>query len=148
MVREIKLILDQELLNKYYVYYFSKHPRAKKTPIKKPRHPSINQWVLMTRLQKNSEKQKWKEFVIWWLDELKLSNMKLSRFEVTETVYFDTKRRTDPDNITPKWILDGFVESGFIVDDDGKHLSSLTLKTDYDKNWPRTEFLIKVLEDE
>ena len=43
------------------------------------------------------------------------------------------------DNTVPKFILDGFSESGFIVDDDGQHLKSLTLRTGYDKNNPRTE---------
>lgn len=147
MGREIKLILDQELLYKYYAYYFDKHSRAKNPPIKKPRHPSINQWVLMTRLQKNTEKQKWKDFVVWWIESLGLTNTKLSHFEIIETVYFDTRRRVDPDNVTPKWILDGFTEAGFIVDDDGDHLSSLTIKTGYDKDWPRTEFVIKILEE-
>ena len=56
-----------------------------------------------------------------------------------------TKRRIDPDNTVPKMILDGFVESGFIVDDDGGHLKSLTLKTNHDKNRPRTEIEITIL---
>lgn len=32
-----------------------------------------------------------------------------------------------------------FTESGFIIDDDGNHLKSLTLRTGYDKTNPRTE---------
>lgn len=55
-----------------------------------------------------------------------------------------SKRRVDCDNTVPKFILDGFSESGFIIDDDGKHLHSLTLKTGYDKDNPRTEIKIIV----
>ena len=38
----IKLILDNDLLEKYNEYYFKIHPRAKKKPIEKPRHTSLN----------------------------------------------------------------------------------------------------------
>ena len=69
----------------------------------------------------------------------KLENKKLDNFDITITVFFDTKRRHDVDNQVPKFILDGFTEAGFIVDDDEKHLHSLTLKTGYDKENPRTE---------
>ena len=69
----------------------------------------------------------------------RLENKKIDSFDITITVFFDTKRRHDVDNQVPKFILDGFTESGFIVDDDEKHLHSLTLKTDYDKENPRTE---------
>lgn len=65
--------------------------------------------------------------------------MKLDSFEIIITVFFDTKRRHDVDNQVPKFLLDAFTESGFIVDDDEKHLHSLTLKTGYDKKNPRTE---------
>jgi hypothetical protein len=44
--------------------------------------------------------------------------------------------------------MDGFTESGFIVDDDGLHLKALTLKTDYDKENPRTEIYVKILEND
>ena len=60
-------------------------------------------------------------------------------FDIVITVFFESKRRHDVDNQVPKFILDSFTESGFIVDDDEKHLHSLTLKTGYDKCNPRTE---------
>ena len=71
--------------------------------------------------------------------------MKIDNFEMTYKVYMPTKRRSDPDNFTPKFWNDGFTESGFIVDDDGKHLKKLTLIADYDKDWTRTEIEIKLL---
>ena len=69
-----------------------------------------------------------------------MENRQLDNFDVVMTVFFNTKRRVDCDNYSRKFILDGLTESGFIVDDDGKHLRSLTIKTDYDKEHPRTEF--------
>ena len=135
----IKLILDNKVLERYNTYYFLEHPRAKKKPIEKPYHPSINTWCILPRIQMNALKQKWKDFVCFWMKLEKLENKKLDSFNITITVFFDTKRRHDVDNQVPKFILDGFTEAGFIVDDDEKHLHSLTLKTGYDKENPRTE---------
>ena len=63
------------------------------------------------------------------INELGLQDKRLDNFEMTFTTYMPTKRRIDCDNTVPKFILDGFTESGFIIDDDGSHLKSLTLKT-------------------
>ena len=135
----IKLILDNDLLEKYNEYYFKIHPRAKKKPIEKPRHPSLNTWIILPRIQMNTLKQKWKDFCIFWMKLEKLDNKKLDHFEMIITTYFDSKRRTDLDNHVIKFILDGFTESGFIIDDDSKHLCALTFKAGYDKENPRTE---------
>lgn len=144
---ELNLVLDQKVLDGYNTYYFKKYPRRSKAPIEHPYHESINKWFVMQRPQMNALKQKWKEFCIWWIETLGYTNLKLDQFEMTFTTYMPTKRRIDPDNTTPKFILDGLSESGLIIDDDGKHLRSLTLKTDYDKERPRTEINIKILEE-
>lgn len=90
----------------------------------------------------NALKQKWKQFGVWFIKELGYSNMKLDNFDIIITVFFETKRRHDADNQVPKFLLDAFTESGFIIDDDESHLHSLTLKTGYDKLNPRTEIEI------
>ena len=140
----IKLILDNDVLDSYNKYYFSQHPRATKKPIEHPYHPSINQWMILPRMQMNALKQKWKDFMCWWIKSEKLTNLRLENFDILFTIYFSTKSRHDVDNQVPKFILDGFSESGFIVDDDEKHLRSLTLKTGYDKENPRTEIEIVI----
>ena len=144
---ELNLVLDQKVLDGYNTYYFKKYPRRSKAPIEHPYHESINKWFVMQRPQMNALKQRWKEFCVWWIETLGYTNLKLDQFEMTFTTYMPTKRRIDPDNTTPKFILDGLSESGLIIDDDGKHLRSLTLKTDYDKERPRTEINIKILEE-
>ena len=107
-------------------------------------HPSINTWMILPRIQMNQLKQKWKDFIVYWINSLGLQDRHLDSFEMTFTTYMPTKRRVDCDNTVPKFVLDGFSESGFIVDDDGRHLHSLTLKTGYDKDNPRTEIKIIV----
>ena len=114
----MKLILDNGVLDKYNKYYFSEHPKAYKKPIEHPYHPSINIWFIMRRPEMNALKQKWKDFVIWWINDLGYANKQLDKFNITFTVYFDSKRRHDLDNQVPKFILDGFTESGFIIDDE------------------------------
>ena len=139
------LTIDRNTLAEYAKHYFKEHPRARKVPIEHPYHPSINTWFIMQRPQMNALKQKWKDFCIWFIRKQKLDTCALEQFAMTFTTYMPTRRRIDPDNTVPKFILDGFSESGFIVDDDGSHLRSLTLMTDYDKENPRTEITINVL---
>lgn len=141
----LKLVLDYEVLNRYNAYYFKQYPRRKKVPIERPLHPSINTWMILRRPEMNNLKQTWKEFCQWWINDLGYQDYKLDKYEMTFITYMPTKRRSDPDNMSPKFIMDGFTESGFIVDDDGLHLKALTLKTDYDKENPRTEIYVKIL---
>ena len=143
---EYKLILDQSVIDKYCDEYFKIHPRSRKKPIEKPHHPFINTWMILPRIQMNALKQKWKDFGMWWINKLGYSDLKLDNFEMEFITYMPTRRRSDPDNTCPKFLLDSFTEAGFIIDDDGQHLKSLTLKTDYDKEYPRTEIIVKTID--
>lgn len=145
-MKEIKFEITNQTLEKYNEYYFSKHPRAKKIPIEHPYHPSINTWFILPRPQMNVLKQKWKDFGIWLMNDLGYAGMKIENFEIEYITYMPTRRRIDPDNTTPKFLNDALVESGFIMDDDGVHMKSLTLKTGYDKENPRTEITVRILD--
>ena len=116
---EYKLILDQHIIDEYADFYFSQHPRARKKPIERPMHPTINTWMILPRIQMNALKQKWKDFGVWWINKLGYENLKLEKFEMTFITYMPSKRRADPDNTSPKFLLDSFSEAGFICDDDG-----------------------------
>lgn len=142
---EYKIIIDNALVDEYCQLYFKQHPRAKKRPIDRPIHPSLNQWMILPRIQMNTLKQKWKDFGKFVIKKYGLENKMLENFEIEFLVFMSTRRRIDPDNTCPKFLLDAFTESGFIVDDDSKHLHSLTLQCGYDKNNPRTEIVIKTI---
>lgn len=144
-MEKIKIVIDQDTLDRYGEFYFVLHPRAKKVPITKPRHPSINEWFILPRPQMNALKQKWKDFGCWLIRDLGYRNMKLEHFSISLTVYFENQIRRDVDNQIPKFLLDAFTESGFIVDDDMKHLKSLTLSAGYDPEHPRTEIIVSIL---
>ena len=94
----------------------------------------------------NGLKQKWKEFIKWLVEEQGYANLHIEECEISQTIYYSTNRSHDPDNSTPKFILDGLVESGMIVDDDSKHVKKLILMCDVDTNNPRTELVIKILD--
>ena len=144
---KIFMVLDNDVLDKYNKYYFEKYPKRHKVPIARPMHPSINVWMIMQRQAMNGLKQAWKDFIKWWVKDLGYQDKHLGKFEMTFTTYMPTRRRADPDNFSPKFIEDGFTEAGLIADDDGTHLKALTLKTDYDKENPRTEIEIKILDE-
>ncbi len=143
IISKLILTIDNTTLQKYNSYYFKKFPKRKKEPIKSPTHPSINKWMIMKRPMMNDLKQKWKDFIVWFVEENGLTNKRIEKCSITFISYFKTKIRKDCDNTVPKFLLDGLVESGFIVDDDSQHLESLTLKCGYDKENPRTEILIE-----
>ena len=143
---ELTLTITNQIVTEYNNYYFSCHPKARKPPIKTPCHPSINVWMILKRPIMNALKQKWKDFMVWFVEYLGYTNMIIVECEIICTTYFKTRIRHDTDNTVPKFILDGLVESCLLIDDDEKHLTSLTLKCGYDKDNPRTELLIKYKE--
>lgn len=139
---QIKLVIDNEVLRKYEEHYFTKYPRRKKSPIKKPIPPSLNQWMVMRRFQMNHLKQVWKEFGEWLVDYYGYRNYKIEFCKIIIEYYFDSKRRHDSDNYTPKNLFDSFTSSGLLIDDDFNHVESLTIKGNYSKENPRTEITI------
>lgn len=146
-MKEIRLMFDDETLRRYEdECYFVMHPKAKKKPIAHPYHESINVWMIMKRPQMNALKQKWKDFIVWFIEDQGYTNLRIEQCEMTYTVYRPTRRRLDADNTVPKFIQDGLVESGFIVDDDISCIRSLTLCGGYDEAHPRTEILVRIFE--
>ncbi len=145
---EYKLVMDKQVIDEYCDYYFSIHTRAWKKPIERPLHPSLNTWMILPRVQMNTLKQKWKDFGVWWIKKLGYDGLMLDKFAAEVTVYMPSRRRFDLDNhCNEKFLWDAFIEAGFIVDDDCDHLTSLLLKGGYDKENPRTEIIIRTVDN-
>lgn len=102
----------------------------------------------MKRPMMNALKQKWKEFICYFIKEQGYSNLRIEKCEIHQTVYYPNNRRHDIDNTVPKFILDGLVDSGMIVDDDCKHITKLVLECEAGCQNPRTEIEIKILPKE
>ena len=146
MTKTIKLVIDNNTLVEYEKYYFKQHPRATKKPIANPYHESINVWMIMKRPMMNALKQRWKDFICWHINQQGYSNLRIDKCDIQVKTFYKTNRRHDVDNSVVKFILDGFAESGFIIDDDSKHVQSLLLECFVDKDNPRTEFTIIIKE--
>lgn len=147
MSKTIQLIIDNSVLERYNKYYFSLHPKAHVPPIKQPRHESMNVWMIMKRPMMNALKQRWKTFIEWFVTEQGYANLHIEKCELRQVVYYPTKRRADTDNSAAKFIIDGLVQAQMIVDDDYQHITKLTLECGYDKDNPRTELYIKILDE-
>lgn len=149
--KEMKIIIDRCVMEKYKKYYFKKYPRRRKFPFEgksgvvNPIPPSLNKWMIMKRPQMNDTKQKWKEFAIWLVECNGLTNIKLDNVTMLFTYYFPTRHRHDADNYTPKFAMDGFTESGLLVDDDLDHVKMISISGGYDKDNPRVEITINII---
>lgn len=102
----------------------------------------------MKRPAMNALKQRWKDFIVWLANDLGIAGLKISKCEITHIVYFATNQRHDADNTVPKFILDGLVESGVIVDDNSRYITKLILQCEVDKENPRTEIIINTIDEE
>lgn len=102
----------------------------------------------MRRPAMNALKQRWKDFIKWFVKEQGYTNLHIEKCEISQIVYYPNNRRHDVDNSVPKFILDGLVDSGMILDDDSKHLSKLILECKKDAERPRTELHIRILNTE
>ena len=141
---EIKITITQDDVNSFNAEYFKAHPRAKKTLIAKPQHPSLNEYMTACNMKSNSSKQNWKQFMIYLLNEKGLRDIRLDKCEVTYITYFSNRRKHDLDNITPKFIFDGLVEGGFLIGDDMSHITKLTIMGGYDIENPRIELIFNL----
>ncbi|MBQ8559403.1 MAG: hypothetical protein IJ439_05400 [Tyzzerella sp.] len=144
MRKKIRLVIDNDVLKRYDDYYFSQHPKAQKRPIPHPYHESINIWMIMKRPMMNALKQRWKDFIKWFVKEQGYANLRIDECEIYQTVYYATNRRHDIDNSIGKFLYDGLVESGMIVDDSSQHIKKITLTCGVDATNPRTELKITI----
>lgn len=148
IIKKYKLVIDDNTLSEYFKYYFSQHPKARVEPIKHPYHESINVWMIMKRPMMNALKQKWKSFIVWFIENQGYTNLHIDKCELEFITYYSSHRRHDVDNSVPKFIIDGLCESGIITDDSSDNITKLTLRCYVDENRPRTEIIIKTKENE
>lgn len=106
----------------------------------------MNQWMIMRRPMANALKQKWKDFIVWLVNDQGFANLRIDCCEIECVTYYGTNRRHDADAASPKFILDGLVDSGIIEDDDMRHIKKIILWCDIDASHPRTEIIIRTKE--
>lgn len=138
---EIKIVIDKDIIEEYYKYYFDKYPKRKVKPIESPIPPSLNRFVAMKRMQQNNVKQKYKEFAEWLASYYKIANLNLVSATMVFKFYFPDRRRRDFDNLmlTPKFLNDGFVNVRVLKDDSGDILKIRFENFEYDPKNSRVE---------
>jgi len=130
--KPIKIIIDENLLKTYYDnYYFLKYPKRKKKPITEPVFPTLNYWMILSRMAMNNLKQQWKEFGEWVVNYYGYNDLNIDECVIAFEHTFKTKRRKDPDNYIPKFFLDAMVSANLIIDDSLNVIKQLNLKCIY-----------------
>lgn len=111
--------------------------------------PSLNQWSRMHWSKAAKIKKQWENDIFYstrvvkQVDEKVCKKMPYKQAKIKITYYFKTKHRHDKDNYTPKFILDGLVKAGIILDDSDKIIGQTEIIFDYDKDNPRTKVMIE-----
>lgn len=77
--------------------------------------PSLNKWTKMHWAKSRGIKKRWEAMIAVLAKQAKAP--KFSKANINITYYFTTNHRRDKDNYTPKFIMDGLVKAGVLVDD-------------------------------
>ena len=101
--------------------------------------------MIMKRAMMNALKQKWKDFIVWVIEDKGYTNLHIEQCKILFKTYYNSNRRHDPDNSTPKFILDGLCLSGFLIDDSSEVIKKLSLECFSDVGNPRTEIIVKIM---
>jgi crossover junction endodeoxyribonuclease RusA len=110
--------------------------------------PSINEWRNMHHYEEAKQKKKWEEIVGWEVLAQKVKPQKpIERAVTTYLYFFPSRRRHDPSNYSPKWIEDGLVKAGVLLDDSFENVDLNIRKGGVDKHNPRVEIMIERLEE-
>lgn len=155
--QEWVFVLTTDIMNEYARHYFKLHPKARKHPLLTgklknitPIMPSQNQTMAMVRMAENNLKQKWKDFIIWWVEKLGWSNLMINEVEVYIDFYFwNMTDRDITDNYNLKFINDGLTASGFLLEDNCWELQQAHYRfRGLDRKFPRTVITFKKLKEE
>ena len=115
---EIKIIFNNDMVEKYKKEYFRKYPTRKKFDLKAT-CMSLNEFTAKTRMVQAGYKVKYAEFVQFVLEQLDIPKLGLEQCHLTVNWKWKDMRRRDYDNycITLKFYMDQIVKYGLIKDD-------------------------------
>lgn len=110
--------------------------------------PNLNKYRNMYFHQLNTEKKAWQKLVASAVISQNIKPVK--RIKQTYEFYFKTQCRHDPDNYAAcaKFLNDGLVHAGILVDDDFDHIESLTIKQGGFSKDPYILIKLEEVEDE
>jgi hypothetical protein len=113
---------------------------------------SLNEILIIPdRIQMNSVKEKWGEFGEWIATKHELNNKLCTNSVFELRVFSKTHANKDLDNLGGgiKFLNDSLiVKSGFMKDDNFNHICPLLISAEVDKNNPRTEIRITLIDED
>lgn len=142
---ELIISVTQDLVDEYNKLYLSQNKRRSKPAIDSPLCPTINKFTSMIRMQQNDSKQKYKNFMLWILNNNNIPKLMLEDCEITYKVTYNTKTRRDCDNasLNSKYYGDAFVEYGLLKDDSYFQVKWLHFTACYEKGIKKLDISIK-----
>lgn len=93
-------------------------------------------------------KDHWGNFMEYMVKKYNLGDLKVSKCNITYEMTYHTRARRDPDNFAPKFINDGLVKGGLLVDDSFKQIQEMKFTGRYEKGVRKTRIIIEILESE
>lgn len=150
MKKEVHILFNQELVDKYKEYYFNKYPRRTKFDISAT-CISLNKFTSMIRMSQANEKIKYAEFCQFVLEYYDVPKLNLTNCKLTLIYKWKDKRRRDYDNfacISLKYNMDQMVKYGLLKDDSFEIIKSIDLRMEYVKSDSSTMEYIFEYDDE
>ena len=121
--------------------YFKENPRCRKIPLDTCIVRSLNKMLIITnRIVQNNYKQHYKDYTCFVVAKNGYKNLGICSADLHVHFTFPTKIRHDIDNMQIKEIMDGYSESGLIVDDDYLHIKSILSTASYEKGITKMVF--------
>ena len=108
--------------------------------------PSLNEWSRMHWAKAARLKKQWEHDVYYCAYSVRPKTpIKFAKVKIT--YFFKTNRHRDiVDNYSPKFLMDGIVKAGVLVDDRTEYVGIPELVPDFDKDNPRVEIEIEEVE--
>ena len=162
-VEYFTIVINREIVEQYDKEYFKKNPRSRKSwfknnwknkGIKNVKYLygvlSLNDLLPIDSMAYSNLKKKWGDFGLWLANYYGISNKNYKNAVVEYRVFSETRAKKDIDNLigASKIVNDClFVKSGAFEDDNYTLLNPFLGIAEYDKENPRTEIRISILDE-
>lgn len=151
----VRISFNEQTLRDYTEHYFKCNPKRKKPPLDwagKKRNGQLVSWNRFinspNRIMQNQWKQEFSDYTTFVLNKQGIEPLGINKCAILVKQYQPTRAKSDSDNIMCKATLDSMVKFGLLEEDNYTVVNPVVLVTGYDKDNPRTEFIIFIIDEE
>lgn len=107
-------------------------------------HPSLNDWTRLHYKKSWELKKYWEQLIGYKSNHITKDRdfTKIKKGLILIKYYFPNGNRRDPDNYTPKFILDGLVKAGILKDDSWRNITLVLEYPEFNADKEETEITI------